>query len=404
MLTDALGAGRAAVRLHEGLLREGVESSMILEHKKQSDTKHRSPRSEMNRIGGRLLARLAAIPKYRYRRDIRNWSLNVAPRGTYKRILSQNPDVVNLHWLGEGFFPLRSITRLPCHVVWTLHDMWAFTGGCHYDQGCGRYETGCGQCPQLGSSTVGDLSHWSLRGKRKAVGAKPVTVVAPSRWLADCARSSLLFRKCRVERIPYGLDLERFQVCDQESARRALGLPIRKRIVLFGAVDASDPRKGFHYLESALRQLGENATSNDLHLLAFGSAPSDGFAGMTLPFTSLGKVSNDRDLALAYSAADVFVAPSVQDNLPNTVLESLACGTPVVAFELGGFVDMIDHLETGYLAEPLSRQGLARGIDWCIQNPDRNRTLSRNCRTKAETSYALHTQARRYAELYQSLG
>jgi glycosyltransferase involved in cell wall biosynthesis len=287
-------------------------------------------------------------------------------------------------------------------IVWTLHDMWPFTGGCHYDNECGRYSQSCGRCPVLGSERERDLSRLVWNRKRRAWSELEIRVIAPSRWLADCARRSSLFGRYRIEVVPNGLDLEVFRPIDRKSARELIGLPPDGRIILFGAHAATtDVRKGFSHLQEASFRLADLGEPSAYRLVLLGATHSP--LPLGLESHGLGILQDDVALALAYSAADVFVAPSLQDNLPNTVMEALACGTPCVAFDIGGMPDLIEHEHNGYLARPFDASDLANGIAWTLSDADRWQRLSLRAREKCEQEFEFTKVAARHVALYRDI-
>jgi glycosyltransferase involved in cell wall biosynthesis len=400
------GAARATYRLHEGLKAIGVPSRMLVQYKLSDDATVQGPAGRAERILARARPGIDMLPVSRYprRHAPSMFSPNWLPETLLSRIEALNPDVVHLHWVAGGFLRIEHIPRFRKPLVWTLHDMWAFTGGCHYDRGCGRYSQSCGACPILGSERERDLSHRVWQRKERAFRDHPMVIVSPSRWLADCARKSSLFQGKRIEVIPYGLDLNRYKPIDRRAAREILGLPQDKRFVLFGASNSTaDPRKGFQFLKPALDRLGAGPRRADTELLVFGASRPAKDQGFALPARYLGRLHDDISLALYYGAADVFAAPSTEDNLPNTILESLACGTPCVAFDLGGMPDMVTHQMNGYLARAFEPEDLARGLEWVLEDRERWARLTEASRAKAVMEYALERQGRDYLELYRRL-
>jgi len=285
-----------------------------------------------------------------------------------------------------------------------LHDMWPFTGGCHYDDECGEFQDSCGKCPALGSDLDYDLSRYLWKRKHKAWEHIPIVVVATSHWLANMARLSSLFKDKRVEVIPNGIDTDTYKPINKEVARAALNLPQDKRLVLFSAFGAvSDKRKGSHLLLPALEKMSEIGWGLKTELLIIGASQPENPPEIGMPVHYMGHLSDEISQVLLYSAADVVVAPSMQENLSNTVMESLACGTPVVAFNIGGMPDMIDHKANGYLADPFDSNDLANGIMWILENDSRLDLLSQCARQVAVDRYALKVVAGRYLALYKSL-
>lgn len=394
------GAARAAYRLHQGLLEVGMSSHLLVQRKTSDDAQVIAPRSKLKKTIAFLRPGIDGLPLAQYRQRTNDrFSLGWLPENRVKQIDLIQPDIVNLHWMGSGFLRLESLRNIRQPIVWTMHDMWAFTGGCHYTDGCDRYLKRCGCCPQLGSQSKRDFSAWNWKRRERLFKALKLTIVAPSQWLTDCAKQSPLLNHCRVERIPYGLDLTTYQAQNKAWVRSLLKLPLDKPLILFGASDAtSDRRKGFHLLTEALQKLRKMEWEMMPEIVIFGA--SHGALDCGFPVHYLGVLQDDVTLALAYSVADVFVAPSIQDNLPNTVLESIACETPVVAFAIGGMPDLIESGQTGYLAQPFDTDDLARGIRWVLTT---DKPLGKQARAIAEQRFGLTKQAVAYRDLFESL-
>ena len=401
------GAARAAYRLHQGLNRIGVESWVLCQSKFSQDPKAIGAKTssgiEQAKTGLRLT--LDQLPLKRYKGKSKQlFSPHWLPSNISDRVERLNPDLLNLHWISAGYLKIEALAKFKQPLVWTLHDMWSFTGGCHYNEDCDKYTANCGACPILGSTKETDLSRQIWQRKHKSWEDLNLTIVTPSRWLGDCAKASSLFGDRRVEVIPYGLDLETYRPIDRTTARNLLKLPQDKQLVLFLSLNAtSDRRKGFQLLQPALQQLSNSGWQNKLELMVVGASQPENPPDLGFKAHYLGIMRDDLTLALAYSAADVFVAPSIQDNLPNTVLEAIACGTPCVAFKIGGMPDMVEHQANGYLASPFETEDLARGIGWVLEDGDRLQNLSTFARGKAEREFALEIQARRYQTLYQEI-
>ena len=283
--------------------------------------------------------------------------------------------------------------------------MWPFTGGCHYSGDCSRYSERCGRCPLLGSRRERDISRWVWNRKTSAWAQLDLTLVCPSRWLAEKVKASSLFSGAPVQVIPNGLDTNRFRPFPKPVARNLLNLPIEGHVMLFGCADSiDDPRKGFQHFLDAAHRMSVNAPDEAIHLAVFGASALPESIRCPHPIHFLGYLGDDIALSLAYAAADVFVAPALQDNLPNTIMEAMACGTPCVAFGIGGILDMIDHQIDGYLAHPDDSQSLGRGVQWVLNGGlGRATELSTNARKKAATVFDQRVQARKYLRLCQDL-
>jgi glycosyltransferase involved in cell wall biosynthesis len=398
------GASRAAFRLHQGLLSAGVDSAMLVKGKFSTDSRVTGPKGKLAKGLSMLRPELDALPLKIYPgRQPTPWSLSWLPNNLMPQIDAVGPDLIHLHWVGFGFVPTASLRNFRKPLVWTLHDMWPFTGGCHYAGECTRYREECGSCPQLGSARDWDLSRWVMSRKLKQWQDLDLTIVTPSRWLADCARSSRLFARRRIEVIPNGLDLAVYKPVDKLLARKLLNLPVDRQLVLTGAINVSgEPRKGLEILLAAINGMQE-PVSRTFELLVVGSGEPANKQFSQVKTHYLGRWHDDAGIALLLAAADLFVLPSTQDNLPNTIMEAMACGTPCIAFNLGGMPDMITHGENGYLAEPCQPADLARGIAWALADDSKLVELSRKAREKVTADFSLDHVARRYQRLYREV-
>jgi glycosyltransferase involved in cell wall biosynthesis len=397
------GAARAAYRLNCGLRAVGIESQMLVQSKSSDDPYVEGPRSRFETLLGIVRPQFDILPTYLYPgRGNGVYYPGLLPGNYVTRVRRLRPDIVHLHWVAGGFLNPSALKDFGVPVVWTLHDMWAFTGGCHYDNGCGRYVGTCGQCPALGSSRETDLSRWVWQKKRRKWAEVSLTIVAPSRWLADCARKSSLFSDKRIEIIPNGLDVAQYRVHDKQSARELLGLPTRKQLILFGTLNADvGQRKGSQELREALQAFHKAYEDrDDCEVVIVGASRPISPPDFGLPAHYMGILNDDVTLALLASAVDVVVVPSLQENLSNTVMEALACGTPCVAFDIGGMPDLIEHQRNGYLARSFESLDLAHGIQWVLEKKERWCALSKRAREKVEVEFDLRDVAERYGALY----
>jgi len=266
---------------------------------------------------------------------------------------------------------IEELKRVNKPIVWTLHDMWAFTGGCHYCDDCDRFQQDCGNCPQLNKNGKNDLSRSVLKRKKKAWAGLDVTIVTPSTWLAKCAKKSSLFKGQRIEVIHNGLDLNLYKPVDKTFACKIWNLSINKKLILFGAMS-----------------------------VVFGASEPENPPDFGLPVHYLARLHDDVSLSLLYAAADVMVVPSRQEAFGQTASESLACGTPVVSFGATGLLDIVYHKINGYLAKPFNTSDLAAGINWVLSNENRHKELCANAREKAVESFDIEKVAGQYARLY----
>jgi glycosyltransferase involved in cell wall biosynthesis len=404
------GAARSAYRLHDGLRRSGQHSRMYVLDKYTNDPWVTRFQSSHRRID--WIARNAR--RLRLNLSHRRYAKTSPPEQTffsedrtpfYGDACRQMPEteLINLHWVA-GFLDLGAFfawLRPGMPLVWTLHDMGIFTGGCSQDLGCGKFTQQCGACPQLGSSDESDLTRDVWRRKKKyysTLHSKRLHIVTPSRWLGEQVKRSPLLSRFSRSVIPYGLDLEVFKPRDRHFSREVLGIPQDAKVILFVSNGLHTHLKGFKHLVGALE--GVSSSSGIFLLcLGFGSSP----AIEQFPHAHIPSMTNDRSLSMVYSAADVFVLPSLADNLPNTMLEALACGTPVVGFATGGIPDGVRPEVTGLLAKTGDSAELRAAILKILNNDARRAEMSANCRRVAVAEYDLSLQTSRYVEIYKEM-
>ncbi|PWK26185.1 glycosyltransferase involved in cell wall biosynthesis [Arcicella aurantiaca] len=337
-----------------------------------------------------------------------------------------NSDIIHLHWINFGFLSISSLQKLfktQKPIVWTLHDMWAFTGGCHHSGECENYQKSCGNCDKfLKTPSDNDLSNQIWKDKTKAFEGANLTVITCSQWLGNRAKQSSLFKNVRVESIPNPIDIDVFHPIDKAKARQKFGLSEDKQYILFAAMRVDAVGKGFAYFAEALSILNArllnleaerrpNRTSNRsvgrIEIIVFGQAEASDFDSLPFKVNILGRLSDLSTIAHAYSAASVFVIPSLEENLPNTIMESMACGTPAVGFNVGGIPEMIEHETsgvppTGYLAKYKSAEDLAKGIYWTLFESD-YQSLAHNSRQKVLDNYSEKVVAEKYKRVYVSM-
>ncbi|MEH2367688.1 glycosyltransferase family 4 protein [Nostoc sp.] len=399
------GAARAAYRLHTGLQDIRLQSQMLVQEKYSNDKTVIAPKIRLFQGIAKAKLTVESLPLKLYRQKKNTpFFTQWLPDRVIPKVAQINPDIINLHWISGGFMQIETFAKLKRPLVWTLHDMWGFTGGCHVTGECDRYKVSCGACPQLNSGNEWDLSRWVWQRKVKAWKNLNLTLVSPSSWLAECARSSSLFQNLRIEVIPHGLDTQKYRPINQHFAREALNLPQDKKLILFGAIEAtSDRNKGFHLLQPALQELSKSGWKDDLEVVIFGASQPENPPDLGFKTHYLGHLHDAISLATVYSAADVMLVPSLQESFGQTASESFACGTPVVAFNATGLKDIVDHQQNGYLAKPYEVEDFAKGITWVLENEQRLQKLSFYAREKAEQEFTLELQARRYSALFEEI-
>ena len=341
--------------------------------------------------------------------------------------LVQEADIIHLHWINFGFLSLKSLEKLFAlnkPIVWTLHDMWALTGGCHHSGDCEKYQVSCGNCVQyLKNPSPNDLSNKIWESKNTIFGDSlrlrlgngirqhsdnGITIVGCSQWLSNRAKKSSLLKDFSVKAIPNPLDTSLFSPQNKADARIKLGLPIDKKLILFVAAKVSVIWKGFSYFQEALEILKtQHSHHQEIELVILGESNAETIQKLPFKAHALGRISDVNKIVSVYSAADVFVTSSIQENLPNTIMEAMACGTPAVGFEVGGIPEMIESYKngmpsSGFLAKYKSTKSLAEGMKWILFEAN-HEELSKNARQKVIDNYSEKVVLEQYLEVYKNL-
>jgi len=396
------GAARAAYRLHRALRTAGVDSWMLVQNKVSDDYTVIGPETKLQKALAKIRLTLDQLPVKFYKHRTKTlFSPAWLPFSkVIKKINEINPDIVHLHWICGGMLRIEDLAKIKKPIVWSLHDNWAFTGGCHIMWDCTRYKEKCGKCPRLGSKKKFDLSRWVwLRKYKTFKKIDKLIIVGLSKWICERAKESSLLQDRKIVNLPNPIDVDLFKPLEKNVARAVLNLPLSEKLIGFGVL-YTDPNKGFELLFKSLNLLdGEK----ELGLVIFGYSEPEKLPEFKIEKVYyLGRLSDDVSLTILYNALDVIVVPSLQETLSNTIMESLSCGTPVVAFDVGGNSDMIDHKVNGYLAKPFDTEDLANGIKWVLNNPEYDK-LRYNARKKVVENFDSRIVAQKYIDLYKEI-
>jgi glycosyltransferase involved in cell wall biosynthesis len=397
------GASRAAYRLYRTLLSADIDARMTVCEKKTDDWTVTGPASSFEKANNLIRSRIGGhFVKLQKTTNLNPHSANILPSNMAATINKSDADIVNLHWIGGETMSIEDIGRIRKPIVWTFHDMWGFSGSEHVvdDGPDARWRHGYYSNNRPASSSGLDLDRHTWNRKRRA-WKNPIHVITPSRWLGACVKQSALMKDWPVSVIPNVLDTNVFKPLDRTFSRHVLNLPQHKKIVLFGAMGGGRSfNKGYDLLLEALKVLSLN--QKDILCVVFGQSEPEHSSGIPFPIKWMGHIGDDATLALLYSAADVMVIPSRQENLPQSGTEAHGCGCPVVAFNCTGLPEVVDHQVTGYLAEPYKADDLARGITWVLDDKERHMHLSLAARKKAENFWSARIIIPAYLEVYES--
>ncbi len=401
------GAAIAANRLLRALNNNGVEARMLVRDRKTDAPEVVNiPQSwdlKPKFLWERGVIWLANGLKKQgiFQVDIANTGTDITTMNEF-----QWADVIHLHWVNQGFLSLKNLDRILASgkpVVVTLHDQWYFTGICHYSGGCEKYQTQCEKCPMLKGKRK-DLARRVFDRKLSMYECRNITFVGCSRWMADLARKSRLTQGHTVTNVPNAIDTDVFKPMDKQAARMRHNLPTDKKLLLFGAQRITDERKGFSFLTEACEHISMHHPTlpGNLGVVVLGGDAEKVKSALPLPVYPVNYLSNEAEIAELYNAVDLFVTPSLQDNLPNTIVEAMSCGVPCVGFNVGGIPEMITHKQDGYVADYCDSIDFAQGISWCL-NESRHPSLCKAARDNALATYSESVATYNYLQVYRSL-
>lgn len=403
------GAARAAYRIHHGVRESGVDSRMLVKSKGSIDATVQAlseyvPNNPIYRAYDWCRTKIQNKIQHAhwrpYQKTKQHYFLSDL-RGVDIHGALQNIDfdVLHLHWFNNRFIDIRDLKDVHKPIVWTLHDSWSFCGVCHLPMGCKQYESHCGTCPMLGSDRDRDLAYEVFEKKIDIYRNLDLHIVTPSKWLAECAKCSMLLGRFPITVIPNCIDAEVYKPMSKKELAEIFNLNPDKKYLLFGAMHVStDKNKGLDLLLEVLQQIKDI----EVELIVYGNDEDLSKYEIPMPVQSFGYVRGEKQMAMLYNAADVTIVPSRSENLSNTIMESMSCGTPVAAFNIGGNSDMINHMQNGYLANAQDSFDLAKGIRWCLTHNEGN-ILGRHARAKVVDNYTIEKVVAQYKELYESL-
>lgn len=392
------GASIAASRIHNALLKQNVDSRIWVN---ESNVKHNNIvklenlfKKTRRFITWPLLKTLSTnIPIHH--------SISLLPSKWVKTINASDADIIHLHWVHREMLSIKNISEIKKPIVWTLHDMWAFCGAEHYTNDF-RWREGYRIDNRPNYETGFDLNRWTWERKKKH-WKNPMKIVTPSKWLAKCVSESALMSNWPVSVVANPIDVHFWKPLDKMSARDRLNLNKHTPLLLFGAIGGSkDPRKGFDLLMEALSFIEKNLQIKNLEIVVFGEKLRKLKTKTNFLIHYMGHLKEKEDILNLYNAADAVVIPSRQDNLPNIAVEALSCSLPIIAFNTGGLVDLVDHQKTGYIAKAFEIEDLAKGIKWVLTNIEK-KNLKINAREKAIKEFSYKIISKKYDNLYKKI-
>lgn len=405
------GAAIAANRLMDALRNNGIQAKMLVCDKQTSQITVIGLNKSLWRIWQFVWERIV-IWKANHFKKQNLFAIDIANTGTDITTLPEfkQADIIHLHWINQGMLSLNNIQKILSSgkpVVWTMHDMWPCTGICHHARECDKFHQECNHCPYLyKGGGKKDLSNQVFKDKEALYKLAPITFITCSQWLKEKANQSALLKGHSIQNIPNPINTNLFKPRNKQEARRKSGLPTDKKLILFGSAKITDKRKGIDYFIESCKLLAEKYPElmEELGVVVYGKDSEQLKSQVPFQVYPLNYISNEKELVDVYNAVDLFVTPSLEENLPNTIMEAMACGVPCVGFNVGGIPEMIDHLHNGYVADYKSAEDFANGIHWALSESEYQSLSEEACR-KVTTSYSESTIAKRYIEIYnKSIG
>ncbi|MCF6237095.1 MAG: glycosyltransferase family 4 protein [Gammaproteobacteria bacterium] len=395
------GAARAAYRIHHAVRAAGGDSNMQVVKSTSGDWTVSCPAGYLPKLGSLLRPRIAFVARSFLKTScLYPLSPSILRSSWPARINKSNVDLVHLHWLCAEMMSVEDIARIRKPLVWTLHDMWAFCGAEHYSKDS-RWREGYTASNRPAGEAGFDLNRWVWKRKRKE-WKNPTQIVTPSKWLSECVGESALMHDWPVKVIPNAINTDEWKPIEKDIARDFFNLPKDCNLIIFGAMGGGDSHlKGFDLLLKALEHL--RGEIQNLVFVIFGQACPKEVPDIGFPIHYMGYFHDDLSLRALYSAADAMIIPSRMDNLPNTGVEAMACGTPVVAFNTCGLSDIITHKKTGWLATAFDTEDLAKGIQWVLADKSRQIQLGDTARAYAVANFSFPVVAEQYMALYENL-
>ena len=403
------GAAIAAGRLMDALKNNGIKAKMLVREKQTDRLSVTGLKMNAWRVWQFIWERILIWKENRFRKH-NLFAVDIANTGTDITAIPefQEADIIHLHWINQGMLSLNDIRKILQSgkpVVWTMHDMWPCTGICHHARECDKYHQECHHCPYIyKGGNKKDLSNQVFKKKKELYQLAPITFITCSQWLKGRAGQSALLNGHTIVDIPNPINTSLFKPQNTVTARNRMGLPTDKKLILFGSVKVTDKRKGIDYFIESCKLLAEKhpELKEELGVVVYGKNSEQLKPLIPFQVFPLDFISNDKDLVNVYNAVDLYVTPSLEENLPTTIMEAMACGVPCVGFNVGGIPEMIDHLHNGYVAEYKSAEDLANGVIWTL-NESEYHTLSEEACRKAVSNYSESTVAKKYIDVYNKI-
>lgn len=403
------GAAIAANRLMDALKNNGIKTKMLVRDKQTDQISVVGLKKSWWKVWQFIWERIVIWKANKFKKH-NLFAVDIANTGTDITSLPEftQADVIHLHWINQGMLSLKNLQKIFSSgkpIVWTMHDMWPCTGICHHARQCNKYEQECKNCPYLlNGGSPKDLSNKVFHQKKELYNSCPIIFVTCSRWLKEQAEKSALLDKHTVINIPNPININLFKPRNKQEARTRCNLPTDKQIILFGSAKTTDKRKGMDYFIDSCNLLAQKypELKERIGIAVYGKQSEQIVPLLPFETYDLHYIGSEKELVNVYNAVDLYATPSLEENLPNTIMEAMACGVPCIGFNVGGIPEMIDHLHNGYVAEYQSVEDFANGIHWALTEEGYH-NLSEEAARKVATTYSESTIAKKYIEVYNKV-
>lgn len=401
------GAAIAAKRMTKALRDSGQDAKMLVNIKSGNEifVQEYAQSSFKKKLTTfiKLFEKILFIPKEISKQERYSFSTALFGENLLQHPLVKEADILHLHWVNHGFLSYKHLGELiktgkPIFI--TMHDMWYMTGGCHHARECTNYQNQCGNCVFIKGNSENDLSRIGYL-KKKSIYTNDITFIPVSKWLENLTRESSLLQNNRIVNIPNPLDIKIFHQKDKIESQKRFNLKPNKTYILYAAAKVDNIRKGYEYLSKALGELFHSDLSikKNIEIVVMGRVKDQSLINFHFPTHFIGNLTSEEEVIACYNAVDLFIAPSLEENLPNTIIESMACGTPAVAFGIGGVPEIIDHKVNGYVAEYKNASDLIEGVKWILSEQN----LSEKCINKVSDHFSEEVVAKQIIDLYQDI-
>lgn len=393
------GAAIAASKLNCLLNKNHIDSKLLVNRKKTNDFNIISPFSFFDKIYAKILPHLLIkYNKWRFGTTKLTISKDKSSLFFLRMINNKKFDIIHLHWVNNGFVGLDDLNLITKPIVWTLHDNWLFTAGCHSTQGCKQFVDNCNNCPHIAHKQhqINLDKQFVIKNRKLLDLKKKINIIVPSKWMLASAKESKILNGFNITLIPNFIDVDLFIPKDRDICKQYFNLELKKKYILFGATDPiNDSNKGYDYI----KEMDSRGVLDGFTLIIFGKIANSSDVDLNIDFILMDTIYDKKKLALLYNVAELIIMPSIHESFGQVAAEGMACGIPVLCFNTTGLKDIVDHKKNGYLAILKDIDDLITGFNWIVSQ----KGLGVFTRSKIENKFSKDIILKKHIELYQKI-